>query len=324
MHYLLSLQVEWKGSLIIALCSKTYIAVDDHQRLKISAKGINHASLRASDPLQKFWNVLETKQPEAGVNKGFRAIRGQVYTYAQKKQCLPYFYCKRYVHDDGIFTSTLQLTLLAVPKNYVSLQTDVIKLSPDFVKRFKVDGRDFRTIRQAVIYQKQLTHDQNDAETLSKITNCTDKYKLEKFNKDIAMSYAWKKVYDTRVEKIITQRMVQNPELSIILWNTGDLKILNTDATDRLGGTGFSAESTRWYNDAQTCGRNLIGELYTKLRQQMKDAGNVQCFFFLYFFWQTANGREASIVRQVMQANNITKATTGQHNANELTSPTYK
>ena len=263
--------MEWKGDLIIALCSKTYIALDEKQRMKISAKGINHASLRADNPLQKFQKVLHTSQPESGTNKGFRALHGEVYTYAQKKQCLPYFYCKRYVHDDGIFTSTLDLTLKPVPKKYASLQTDVMQLCPDAEGSFDVDNTTFHSIRQALVYHKHLSHTPEDDDKLKEILECHDKYTLTRHCRSIPNHYVWLQSYKEIVEKILLQRMEQNPDLKKALLKTNSEKLLNTDESDNLGGTGNNACTTRWWADIADSGRNIIGETYMQIRKRYKE-----------------------------------------------------
>lgn len=239
--------------------------------MKISAKGINHASLRANNPLQKFQKVLQSSQAETGTNKGFRAVEGQVYTYAQKKQCLPYFYCKRYVHDDGIFTSTLNLTLNPVPKKYISLQSDVTQLSPDAEGSFIVGDNTFQSIRQALVYHKQLTHMPEDEIKLKEILECNDKYTLMRHCRSIPKLHEWLKSYEKLVEEILLQRIEQNPEFKRALLMTGDEKLLNTDESDNMGGTGNNADTTRWCNDIVESGRNIIGKTYMLLRKRYKE-----------------------------------------------------
>ena len=48
-------------------------------------------------------------ETRVGVNKGFRAHEGRVFTYVQKRFGLSYMYCKRLVNDDGISTEPLDL-----------------------------------------------------------------------------------------------------------------------------------------------------------------------------------------------------------------------
>lgn len=264
-------KVEWSGELVIALCSKTYIAVDEKQKLKISAKGINHASLRASNPLQKFWTVMNSTQPEGGINKGFRAIDGQMYTYTQQKQCLPYFYCKRYVHEDGIFTSCLDLTLCPVPKKYLCLQTDLITLSPDYILSFNIDGITFKSIRQAITYFKQTEHERNNELNLTHILNTTDEYELVKINRSIPNTTHWLLNYMQHVKKILNNRMEQNPSVSNTLLLSDDNKcIINADPSDKMGGCGENHRTIRWCPDAYLRGRNRIGEHYVLMRKHLR------------------------------------------------------
>ena len=58
---------------------------------------------------RKVLIVLQTQKPRWGINKGFRAHEGRVFTYAQKRFGLSYMYCKRLVNDDGISTEPLGL-----------------------------------------------------------------------------------------------------------------------------------------------------------------------------------------------------------------------
>lgn len=264
----LLLQVEWKGELIIALCSKTYIAVDSLQKLKISAKGINHATLRANDPLGKFWNVLQTMQPESGVNKGFRAVNGQVYTYSQEKSCLPYFYCKRYVHEDGIFTSCLDLTLCPVPKKYVCLQSDMPELAPDFKDEFRVGEHRFICIKQALIYFKQLNYNSANHETLSLIKRTSDTYELDRIGKTIPFVSQWCSDYRRTLETIVTSRLKQFPNYYDILSTAGNRHIVNAERHDNWAGVGENVRTTRWCPEAFLRGRNILGRIYIDLLQQ--------------------------------------------------------
>ena len=259
------LQVEWQGDLIIALCSKTYIAVDDAGKMKISAKGINHATLRSNDPLAKFRKVLHSQRPESGVNKGFRALNGQVFTYSQEKRCLPYFYCKRYVHDDGIFTSCLDVVLNPVPKKYICLQTDLPQLAPGFHAKFSVGEYSFVTIKQALTFFKQQSHDQEDHEALALIQRTSDCYELDKLAKAIPVNYRWSLGFSRTLEKIVTNRMEQYPHYYVILATAGTKTIINADERDIRCGIGENPRAARWCPDAHLKGRNLLGLLYSQL-----------------------------------------------------------
>ena len=54
-------------------------------------------------------NVLKNQTAGSGVNKGFVARHGCVFSYQQTRFGLSYMYCKRWVEDDGVSTRSLEL-----------------------------------------------------------------------------------------------------------------------------------------------------------------------------------------------------------------------
>ena len=257
--------MEWKGDLIIALCSKTYIAVDADKKLKISAKGINHATLRANDPLAKFRKVLHSQQVESGVNKGFRALNGQMFTYSQEKRCLPYFYCKRYVHDDGIFTSCLDIVLRPVPKSYVCLQTDLPQLAPTHQAEFRVGEYLFTSIKQALTFFKQQMHDKEAHDALALIQRTTESYRLDKLSAAIPDSCQWLTLLSATLDRIVRSRMEQYPHFYDILSSVVGKTIINADKVDKRCGIGENPRATRWCPELHIKGRNVLGQVYSNL-----------------------------------------------------------
>ena len=53
--------------------------------------------------------VLRDQKAGCGVNNGFVARNGGVYSYTQTRKGLSYMYCKRLVLDDGVSTAPLAL-----------------------------------------------------------------------------------------------------------------------------------------------------------------------------------------------------------------------
>ena len=99
---------EFEGDGIVALCSKTYICWG-HKETKVSCKGLQKKRNMERLTKQKYLEVLQTQKPGWGINKGFRAHEGRVFTYAQKRFGLSYMYCKRHVNNDGVSTEPLDL-----------------------------------------------------------------------------------------------------------------------------------------------------------------------------------------------------------------------
>ena len=95
---------EFKGSVIVALNSKTYIC-SDGDRVKLSSKGLSKRTNRLD--VENYKSVLRTRHHVSGVNKGFVRKRNVTYTYSMIKRGLTYFYAKRRVCDDGVSTEPL-------------------------------------------------------------------------------------------------------------------------------------------------------------------------------------------------------------------------
>ncbi len=104
-------KTEFEGQEMVGLCSKTYVVAGDNQT-KFSSKGVSKRFI--DNPMQIYKDVLSSKVPQSGLNKGFRVRNNTIYTYHQERCGFSYFYCKRKVLDDGIHTVPLQITLCPV------------------------------------------------------------------------------------------------------------------------------------------------------------------------------------------------------------------
>ena len=77
---------EWSGDGIIGFSSKTYYCFGTSD--KFSCKGVNK---RCNDiDKDKYFNVLLSKESSDGVNKGFRVVGNNMYTYNQVRQGFSY------------------------------------------------------------------------------------------------------------------------------------------------------------------------------------------------------------------------------------------
>lgn len=95
---------------MVGLCSKTYaIKNSNESKEKFSSKGIAKQSVK--DPVETYKRVLDTKQSESGLNRGFLLRENNIFSYNQMRTGITYFYCKRKVLDDGIHTDALDITL---------------------------------------------------------------------------------------------------------------------------------------------------------------------------------------------------------------------
>ena len=98
-------KIEWEGTGMIALCSKTYFGWGEKN--KCSTKGISKHHNQLDK--EKFLDVLKSKQSRGGINVGFQVKNNTVYTYRQQKDALSFLYPKRQVLGDGVTTIPLEI-----------------------------------------------------------------------------------------------------------------------------------------------------------------------------------------------------------------------
>lgn len=105
-------KVDFKGDLMYALCSKTYLITSSITNLtKYSSKGVNKTDIF---PLREFRSALFSRKTGYVVNRGMRAHNNTIFSYEQKKSGFGYFYCKREILDDGISTKPLNLIVTPI------------------------------------------------------------------------------------------------------------------------------------------------------------------------------------------------------------------
>jgi len=99
-------KLECEGSLMIALCSKSYYEDEqDSEKRKFSTKGMSKRQNIIT--WQRFKAALEGCTDRAE-NRGFRMREGRIATYEQYKLGLSDYYDKRWVLPDGIHTEPLE------------------------------------------------------------------------------------------------------------------------------------------------------------------------------------------------------------------------
>lgn len=98
------------SSSFIGLASKTYVCRSDVDSVKFTCKGLQKDKVRVG-AYERYERVLGDKRPDGARNVGFRPRLNTIWTYAQFRRGLPYFYCKRQVADDGVHTKPLSIVL---------------------------------------------------------------------------------------------------------------------------------------------------------------------------------------------------------------------
>lgn len=115
-------KLEFDGDSMIGLCSKTYAIVksdEGKEEVKFSSKGISKRSIQ--NPMETYKKVLDTRNGE-GLNRGFLLKDNKIFSYNQTRNGITYFYCKRKVLEDGVHTSTLNITM--TPRKKQKLEKD--------------------------------------------------------------------------------------------------------------------------------------------------------------------------------------------------------
>ena len=100
-------KVEYEGSGMVALNSKTYCCWNESGESKCSSKGLSKVT--NSFDKNTYLGVLRSGQSVAGINKGFVKKNNSMYTYSQLRTGLTYTYAKRRVLEDGVSTENIDL-----------------------------------------------------------------------------------------------------------------------------------------------------------------------------------------------------------------------
>ena len=102
-------KIEYEGSGMVALCSKTYYTWGSKD--KFSIKGVQYKNDRNNEILNKeqYKQCLCDKVTRDCQNKGFRYVNGIMKTYEQNKIGLTPIYVKGVVMDDGVHIHPLNI-----------------------------------------------------------------------------------------------------------------------------------------------------------------------------------------------------------------------
>ena len=99
-------KVEFEGTAIIVLCSKTYLMIG-HSENKLACKGVNKK--RNWFTKQQFLDVLQSKKTCKGSKFGSRVKSHSMHCYLQEKDALTFFNPKWEVIPDGVTTKPLNV-----------------------------------------------------------------------------------------------------------------------------------------------------------------------------------------------------------------------
>ena len=116
----------WKteavGTEMLCLSSKTYLLIKDGVADKMSCKGANKSAV--TNAVETFRSVIDEKKSHSIENRGIRSINQKIVTYHQQRNAFHYMYIKRTVHDDGVTTKPVLLTLTPWPRKRLFISNE--------------------------------------------------------------------------------------------------------------------------------------------------------------------------------------------------------
>lgn len=134
---------------------------------------------------------------------------------------------------------------------------------------FEVDGRTYNCTEQYMMHQKAvLMNDMESAEIIMALDEPREMKQqgryVENFDQKI-----WDKQCTNVVERGNRAKFSQNEELKEQLLNTYPKTLVEASPMDKIWGIGLSKEDQRAWNKKTWRGRNLLGEVLTKVRDNL-------------------------------------------------------
>ena len=274
----LLMKEEYHSRLMIALTAKTYVCAHTSDgTIKLSCKGVQKNIVKANDPVAMYRRVLESGNTEGSINRGFRALKGRMYTYEIKKDAFPFFYIKREVLACAKFTKTLSVVLQPCPVNYFCLVTEAPELSLDYTRLpFIWQGYHLKTLRQAVTLTKYayctsraenpIPHPLN---TFALILKTTEARQFARIQQELGPCEIYNQHQLVNLIKIVQSRMNTHPQLYNSLAKSDNQLIVNACALDSELGTGANARECKFRKGAHLGGHNFLGKVYMVLRKRL-------------------------------------------------------
>lgn len=133
-------------------------------------------------------------------------------------------------------------------------------------------GHTFLHCEQWMMFNKaKLFKDDKSAKMIMKTT---EPIQCKKLGRQVANfdELIWKRENERIVLEGNRQKFTQNPDLLDKLFETEGTTLVEASPRDRLYGIGLSAKNPKALNRKTWRGKNLLGEILTKLRNELKDA----------------------------------------------------
>lgn len=117
----------------------------------------------------------------------------------------------------------------------------------------------------------------SDLETAKKILESTSPAKQKKLGRQVKGFD--QQIWDQHCKQIVYEgnyaKFTQNPDLKEELLKTKGTILVEASPVDRIWGVGLSEEDPRILNPKEWRGRNYLGEILTKLREDLMKSENL-------------------------------------------------
>lgn len=136
--------------------------------------------------------------------------------------------------------------------------------------KFEVDGREFTSSEQYMMYMKALMF--NDVVTAQKILQTNDPKKQKALGREVK-NYDDAKWSQHRAEIVmwgVLEKFSQNEDIKAVLLATGDLEIVEASPYDRIWGIGLAADDANATVPSKWKGQNLLGLILKDVREFLK------------------------------------------------------
>ena len=142
-------------------------------------------------------------------------------------------------------------------------------LSNWYLSSFKIDGKEFSSLEQYMMYRKALCF--QDEEIAKKIMATSDPKQIKALGREVHgyVDGVWASLREEAVYEGLIAKFSQNPELKKRLLNTGDALLAECAVKDRIWGIGLSMDDPDRFDRSKWRGKSLLGETLMKARDAL-------------------------------------------------------
>lgn len=136
---------------------------------------------------------------------------------------------------------------------------------------FVIEGITFKTAEQYMMYMKAKTF--GDHEAAVKVLKTTDPREQKKIGRSVRNFDAakWSEISRDVVYRGNRAKFTQNPAMKKQLMDTGNRELVEASPYDNIWGIGLDESDSRALDKTQWLGTNWLGEVLTKLREELKN-----------------------------------------------------